>query len=406
MNREFDILIWGASGFTGRLVVQYLLNQYGVNQSLRWAVGGRNGAKLARVMEEIGAQEVPILIADSHDLAALEEMATRTKVVCTTVGPYALYGTKMVQACISSGTHYCDLTGEVPWMRRMIDAHHQAAQEKQVRIVHTCGFDSIPSDMGVYFFQKQVKEATGEYCQHIRFRLKASKGGASGGTIASMMNILTESEKDPSILDVLADPYSLNPEGMREGKDGPDLMDSAYDPIAKAHIAPFVMGTINTRVVRRSHALSGMPYGGDFQYDEASLTGKGVSGKLKAGVMSFAMGMLTNASPSSMMGKLMGNFLPKPGEGPSEQVRETGFFVIDLYGSMANGEVHKARVKGDRDPGYGSTSKMLGESAVCLALDSLDSPYGMLTPSTAMGDHLLERLQKNAGLSFELKSPR
>ncbi|MEO1450382.1 MAG: saccharopine dehydrogenase NADP-binding domain-containing protein [Bacteroidota bacterium] len=403
MSREFDVIIWGASGFTGRLVAEYVVRQYGTKGDLRWAMAGRNETKLQQVATAIGAADVPRVLADSHDLDALKTLATRTKVVCTTVGPYALYGSKLVEACIAEGTDYCDLTGEVQWMRRMIDLHQEVARKKQVRIVHTCGFDSIPSDMGVYWFQEQLKAATGQYAQAIHFRLKAGKGGFSGGTIASLNNVLAEAGKDPSIFEILGDPYGLNPEGERHGPDGPDLDHATFDPISRAYMAPFVMASINTRVVRRSQALQGRTYGADFRYNEATLTGKGFGGKMAANVMSFGMNFLQSATPGGMKAKFLGLFLPNPGEGPSQKAREAGFYVVDFYAEMPDGSIRKARVKGDRDPGYGSTSKMLAEAAICLAQDKLPARYGHLTPSVAMGDALLNRLQDNAGLSFEMR---
>lgn len=404
MHREFDLIIWGVTGFTGRLVAEYLVQQYGVNAKLKWAIAARNESKLAEVAASIGAGAVPHLIADSHDMASLQAMAARTKVVCTTVGPYALHGSELVEACIAEGTHYCDLTGEVQWMRRMIDQHQTAALAREVKIVHTCGFDSIPSDMGVYWLQEQLKAETGQYAQAIHFRLKAGKGGFSGGTIASLNNVLAEGEKDPSIFEILGDPYALNPAEQRQGPDSPDIDHAAFDPISGAHIAPFVMASINTRVVRRSQALRGRSYGADFQYDEATLTGTGFTGRMAAGLLSFGMNFLQSATPGGFKAKLLGQFLPKPGEGPSQKAREAGFYIVDFYAEMPDGSVRKARVKGDRDPGYGSTAKMLGEAAVCLAKDELPATFGHLTPSVGMGAALLQRLQDRAGLSFVLKA--
>ena len=403
-NKPFDVIIWGASGFTGRLVVEYLLKQYGLDGDLRWAIAGRNQEKLEAVLSELGEQSIPIFLADSMDLESLNFLVRQTKVICTTVGPYAKYGSNLVEACVTNGVDYCDLTGEVQWIRRMIDQHHEQAIANGVKIVHCCGFDSIPSDMGVYFLQKEAKARRGAYCEQIKLRVKAMKGGFSGGTYASLNNVLAEAEKDNSIYQILENPYSLNPKGDPRGKDQPDLNAVAFDEDFDAWISPFVMASINTKIVRRSHALAGYPYSKSFQYDEATLNGKGRKGKMNARLMSTAMRILAGSKPNSLLKKIVNRFSPKPGEGPSLEQRENGFYSLVLFGKYEDGAAIWGKVKGDRDPGYGSTSKMLGESAVCLAKDRKDLPEiaGVITPSIAMGDHLLERLQANAGLTFEV----
>ena len=401
-NKNYELIILGASGFTGRLVAEFLLKQYGAGKSLKWAIAGRNRGELESVRKLLGDESIPILTADSLDMGSLNALVQQTKVICSTVGPYAKYGSPLVEACVNNGVDYCDLTGEVQWIRRMIDQHHENAKAKGVKIVHCCGFDSIPSDMGVYFLQKAAKEKYGEYCQHIKLRVKAAKGGPSGGTIASLNNVLKEAQNDPSIFKMLENPYSLNPKGEQSGKDENDLTGVEYDEDFGAWIGPFIMAAINTRVVRRSHALAGYPYGKDFMYDEATLCGAGFSGKLKANMLSSVIGLMSNSKPDSILKNISSRFLPKPGEGPSKKQRETGFYNLALFGKLKDGRTIKGKVTGDRDPGYGSTSKKLGESAVCLAKDRamLPKTSGLLTPSTAMGDVLLERLIKNAGLTF------
>lgn len=404
MERDFDVIVWGASGFTGRLVAEYLYGKYGIDGDLRWAMGGRNLQKLQEVAEKLKIKNVPFVTADSHDPKSLAKMVKKTKVICTTVGPYAKYGTELVAACIEQGTDYCDLTGEVQWMRRIIDTYHDKAKEKGVRIVHTCGFDSIPSDMGVYFLQQEAKKRYGDFCETIKFRVRAAKGGLSGGTYASLSNVMAEAEADNSIYEILDNPYGLNPKGEMTGPDKPDLQKVEYDEDAKAYIAPFIMATINTKVVRRSNALLDYRYGENFRYDEAIITGKGVSGRLKGWGGVLALGAMMAAKPGSIMKKLIDIALPEPGEGPSKRKRESGFYNLLFIGKLEEGTVIRAKVTGDRDPGYGSTSKMLGESAVCLALDEDFSPDegGILTPSVAMGEALLSRLQSNAGLTFTI----
>jgi len=406
-NREFDVVVWGATGFTGRLVAEYLLRRYGAGSgSLKWAMGGRNESKLRAVRAELGpqAEGVPLVIADSEDAALLDVMAARTRVVCSTVGPYALYGSRLVAACVHHGTHYCDLTGEVQWMREMIGRHHEHARETGARIVHTCGFDSIPSDMGVYFLQQQMQARNGVSCAAVKYRAKAFKGGFSGGTITSMLNMLDEMERDPSIAAVIQDPYALNPPGARRGLDGPERMLPDYDADFGAWVTPFVMGMINTKVVRRSNAVMGYPYGEEFRYDEGTLIPFGLAGFPIAAAVSAGSAAFTAAASLGTLRRLLARMLPKPGEGPSQAAREAGYFVIELLGRHPSDPSLslRARIRGDRDPGYGSTAKMLGESAVCLAQDPLESPGGVLTPASAMGGALLPRLNDNAGVTFEL----
>lgn len=404
-NREFEIIVWGASGFTGRLVCAYLAKRYG--QQLNWAMAGRNRDKLVTVRDALGADaaEVPLVIADSHDRDSLDELAGRTRVVLTTVGPYSLYGSELVGACAAQGTGYCDLSGEVPWMRRMLEQHAAAAEACGARIVHCCGFDSIPSDMGVFKMNEVARERTGEPCQAIRYRLKAAKGGPSGGTVASMLNIVSEARKDKETARILKDPYALCPPDHRGGPRQPYVSTAAYDSDLKAWTGPFVMGLVNTRVVHKSNALSSYAYGQDFRYDEAVVTGAGLGGRLKAmsiaaGLASFAVGA-SFAPTRALMQKL---FLPDPGEGPSPEQQAAGFFNIVLIGDLADGSQLRMKVTGDRDPGYGSTSKMISEAALCLARDVPEETTGggIWTPATAMGEALLARLEENAGLTFEL----
>ncbi len=403
-QRKYDIIVWGASGFTGRLVAEYLFEQYGVNDSLKWAMAGRNKAKLEAVRAEVADDTVPLVLADSQDMASLDAMTKSATVICTTVGPYAKYGDKLVEACINNQTHYCDLAGEVQWMRRMIDKHHDAAKANGTKIVHTCGFDSIPSDMGVYFVQQEAIKQTGKPAQKIEMRVKAMKGGMSGGTYASMSEMKAEAEKDKSIYGILADPYALNPEGERSGPDRKDLMKVVYDETSKSWIMPFVMAGINTRVVRRSNALANYPYGKDFQYDEAMLSGDGIGGRLKGLATAGVMGIVMMAKPGSLLKKGVDKMLPEPGEGPNATERKNGFYNLLFNATLADGSIARGKVTGDRDPGYGSTSKMLAESAICLAVDDIPDMGGMLTPAVAMGDALLKRLQDNAGLTFSYKS--
>ena len=404
-NRDFDVIVYGATGFTGNLVAEYLLRQYGTNDSLKWAIAGRSASKLEATKASLGpgASGLELIVADSQDEAALSGLVSRTRVVLTTVGPYALYGSRLVAACVDAGTDYCDLAGEVQWIRRMVDKHQQRASETGARIVHCCGFDSIPMDMGVWFLQDTAKRDHGHYCDDIALYVKAMKGTASGGTIASMINIVQEVKQDRSIGKIMANPYALNPEGEREGPDERDQQKTVFDDAAGCWTGPFVMAGVNTRVVRRSNALAGYPYGRDFRYREVTMTGRGISGWLKGTTMTLGLGLLVLGISMGPTRRLLQKFLlPKPGEGPSRELQQSGFFNLMQIGKLPDGAVLRTRITGDQDPGYGSTSKMLSESAVCLAKDKLDTAGGVWTPASAMGPQLLDRLRENAGLTFDL----
>lgn len=401
-SREFDIIIWGASGFTGRLVAEYLFKQYGISGNLKWAMAGRNQQKLETVRASIADKSVPIVVADSSDETSIKQMVLRTKVICTTVGPYAIYGSKLVAACVENKAHYCDLAGEVQWMRQMIDKHQQTAQANGVKIVHSCGFDSIPSDMGVYFIQREAKLQKGQRAKKISMRVAAMKGGLSGGTYASLSKVIEQAQQDKSIYKVLTNPYGLNPTDQQEGEDRPDLISVVFDKTSQSYVGPFIMAGINTKVVRRTNALSNYSYGKDFRYDEATLNGKGFKGKIK-GILAAIPLIFMTAKPKSVLKSIANKLLPKPGEGPNEEQRENGFFNLRFYVTLEDGSSAMGKVTGDKDPGYGSTSKMLAESAVCLAVDELPKISGVLTPSVAMGDALLQRLEKSSGLTFSFK---
>jgi short subunit dehydrogenase-like uncharacterized protein len=322
-------------------------------------------------------------------------------VVCTTVGPYAKYGSKLVQACIENKSHYCDLAGEVQWIHKMIQENHESAKTNKVKIVNCCGFDSIPSDMGVYFIHKELKKIK-QSIKSIDMRVAGVKGGISGGTYASLNNVIKESCEDKEIYKILSNPYSLNPNGYQQGNDRKDLRKVIYDKVSKKWISPFIMASINTKIVRRSNAISGFLYGEEFRYSEATTAGKGIKGKVRGYLNSFPL-IFVAAKPKSILKKIANKILPKPGHGPSKKDRENGYYNLKFYIKTNDNKEIIARVIGDMDPGYGSTSKMLAESAICLAKDDLNESYGVLTPSTSMGESLLKRLKENAGLSFKLE---
>ncbi|HZH15688.1 MAG TPA: saccharopine dehydrogenase NADP-binding domain-containing protein [Archangium sp.] len=403
-TREFDLVLFGATGFTGRLVAEYLVKK---RPALRWALAGRSLGKLERVRDELSALEpsakgLPLVAADSMDRAAMDGLARRTRVVCTTVGPYALYGSALLGACAEQGTDYCDLTGEPHWVREMIDAHQARAAETGARIVPSCGFDSIPSDLGVLLLHEQLAARGGRLAE-AHYRVRRMKGGASGGTIASGLH-MAERMSDPQVRRVLDDPYSLNPEGAPGVAGQEDWLRPRRDAETGRWLAPFFMAAVNTRVVRRSNALLGYAYGREFRYDEAVDVGRGLAGMARAAATSAGMA-LSGAVAFAPVRKLAQRFLPAPGEGPSREERESGSFDIELLGVGTAGERVRARVGATQDPGYGATSWMLGESALCLAEDALPQRGGLLTPASCMGMKLVERLRA-AGMTFQAEAVR
>jgi short subunit dehydrogenase-like uncharacterized protein len=405
--REFDLVLLGATGFTGQLVAEHLLTRHGVGGNLRWALAGRNEQKLGEVRQALGEQasDLPLLIADSHDRATLDALTARTKAICSTVGPYALHGSELVAACAASGTDYCDLTGEVPWMRRMLDAHLETARNSGARLVHCCGFDSIPSDLGVWFLQREAQARFGKPMDRVRMGVERMRGTMSGGTAASMLNIIEETRRDPEVARVAKNPYALCPEDARDGVRQPYVKGPEFDQGLNSWLAPFVMAAINTRIVHRSHALQGHPWGREFRYDEAMMTGANFAGRRRAWGWSLSLGGFALGASFGPTRRLMAKrILPAAGQGPSPEQREKGFFRLLFDGHAESGERLQVRVTGDRDPGYGSTGKMLGEAAFTLAtelpVDAL--PGGFWTPSTALADRLLPRLIEQAGLTFEV----
>lgn len=400
-DRQFDIVVFGATSFVGQITCRHLVERHGTDGPLRWAIAGRSATKLAEVARTTGA-DVEQIMANAADEAALADMAASTRVVISTVGPYALYGSPLVAAISAAGTDYCDLTGETHWIRHMIDAHQEVAEASGARVLNSCGFDSIPSDLGVWFTQQQALERFDEACDRISMRVHGTKGGASGGTIASMLNIVEEAAKDKELRKLLADPYALNPADMRSGPKQPDTTRPARDPETGEWLAPFVMAAVNTRVVQRTNAVLGRPWGPEFRYDEAMDMGDGPLGAAKATGLVAGLGAGMGALALGPTRNLAKRFLPKPGDGPDPEAQMAGFFDLRFYGWTTSGKRARTRVTADRDPGYGATARMLGETAVAL----LDLPQderggGFWTPASALGDRLLERLEAHAGMRFE-----
>ena len=386
-KREFDVIVFGASGYTGKLVAEYMGKEYGNDESISWAIAGRNKDKLSSVKKDLNLNErVSIIEVDSTNKDSLDSMTSSAKCILTTVGPYQLYGSSLVQSCSENGTDYVDLTGEPGWMYEMINAHQDTAKKSGARIVFSCGFDSIPFDLGVYFVQQAAQEKYGKPAKHVRGRVKAMNGEFSGGTIASLGATMATLKEKPELIQVLSNPFSLT-----EGFEGPAQLDDSkvlLDEKLNMWVAPFVMAPINTKNIHRSNALLGHAYGEDFCYDEMMIAGEGEEGKQIADAMN-------SSNP------MVGDNLPQPGEGPSKESREQGNYDVLFFADFDEGSI-EARVTGDMDPGYGSTSKMIAESALCLIQDCEDLSGGMYTPAPAMGEKLIKRLTKNAGLTFDI----
>ena len=390
-SSRFDIIVYGATGFTGQLVVEYLATQYRGDDELKWAMAGRSLDKLVSVRDAIGAPaQTPLIVADASDPASLKAMIDQTRLVISTVGPYQLYGNQLVAACAGSGTDYIDLCGEPVWMRQMIDKHEAAAKASGARIVFSCGFDSVPFELGAFYVQQEAKRVFGAPAARVKGRVRDMRGTLSGGTAASAKATFDAVARDLSLVAILNDPFALTP-GFSGAKQ-PRGNKPAYEEDLQSWTAPFMMALINTRNVHRSNMLMGFPYGREFVYDEMVLTGPGEKGEANARKV-----MAANTEKT-------GPNAPKPGEGPSREERENGRYDL-LYVAIApDGRQVRASVKGDRDPGYGSTSKMISECAICLLRDAPEVPAGFWTPGAAMQHKLIKRLIDHAGLTFAVET--
>ena len=388
-SSKLDIVVYGATGFTGQLVAEYLAAHYR-DGSLKWAMAGRSKDKLASVRDAIGAPaDTPLIVADAGDAASLKAMLAQTKSVISTVGPYQLYGNELIAACVESGTDYFDLCGEPVWMRQMIDKHEAAAKASGARIVFSCGFDSVPFELGTFFVQEEAKRVFGAPAARVKGRVRDMRGTLSGGTAASAKATFDAVAKDLSLVAILNNPFALTP-GF-EGPKQPRGSKPAYEDDLHSWTAPFMMALINTRNVHRSNMLMGFPYGRDFVYDEMVLTGPGEKGEANAKKV-----MALNSEKT-------GPSAPKPGEGPSKEERENGRYDLLYLAVASDGRMVRSGIKGDRDPGYGSTSKMISECAICLLRDTPDVAPGFWTPGAAMQGKLIKRLVDHAGLTFEVE---
>jgi short subunit dehydrogenase-like uncharacterized protein len=392
-SSKFDIVVYGATGFTGKLVAEYLAAHYTGKDDPKWAMAGRSRQKLAEVRDEIGAPaDTALIVADGGDVASLQAMVDQTRLVISTVGPYQLYGSDLVAVCAASGTDYLDLCGEPLWMRKMIDAHEAAAKSSGARILFSCGFDSIPFELGVFYVEQAAKKVFGAPANRVKGRVRDMKGTFSGGTAASARATFAAVANDLSLVSMVQDPFVLTPgfDGPKQPRGNKPVLDEDMD----SWTAPFVMATINTRNVHRSNMLMNFPYGKDFVYDEMVLTGPGTQGEANARKVVAAV----NAERMGGSGGL------KPGDGPSKEERENGSYDLLFVAIAPDGRQVRTAVRGDRDPGYGSTSKMISECAICLLRDMPDVPAGIWTPGAAMGDRLIKRLVDHAGLTFEVET--
>jgi short subunit dehydrogenase-like uncharacterized protein len=387
---KFDIVVYGATGYTGQLVAEYLARHYKGDAELKWAMAGRSIEKLKSVRNAIGASaDTALIVADSSDISSLKAMIDATRLIISTVGPYQFYGSELLTACASSGTDYLDLCGEPVWMRQMIDAHEVTARASGARILFSCGFDSLPFELGVFFCQQRAKNVWGAPAPRVKGRIRNGTLSLSGGTYASSKANFTAATKDLSLVAMLKDPFVLTP-GF-EGPKQPPGNRPVFDEDLNSWSAPFPMSTINTRNVHRSNMLMGFPYGTDFVYDEMISTGAGEQGQANAKQVMAA----TN--------KMSGGEGPKPGEGPSKEERDNGSYDILFVGLGANGKQVRVAVGSDCEPGYASTAKMIAECAICLLRDAMDVPAGIWTPGAAMQHRLIKRLVDHAGITFAVE---
>ena len=388
-TKKFDFVVYGATGFTGKLVVEYLVSKYGDDQNISWAMAGRSIEKLQSVKDDIGVNaDIELIQVDSNDISSIDNLMSQTRCILTTVGPYQLYGNHIIAACASSGTDYVDLCGEPGWMYEKISQHKEEAEKSGARIVFSCGFDSIPFDLGVLFAQNEVIKRYGKPSSNIRGRVRVMDGEFSGGTAASMGATMASLKEKPELFEVLINPFSLceGYKGPEQAADSKPIFDEKLD----TWVAPFFMAPINTKNVHRSNALMNHSYGKDFCYNEMWVSGPGDEGKAVADAM-------------ASVNPLGGKDGPKPGEGPSRESRENGSYDVLFCADIAEQSVHVS-VKGDMDPGYGSTSKKITESAICLVKECEELVGGIYTPASSMGEKLIKRLEMSAGLTFKIEN--
>ncbi|WP_311970228.1 saccharopine dehydrogenase NADP-binding domain-containing protein [Pseudomonas baltica] len=385
-SRSFDVIIFGATGYTGRLVAEYFFATHGVGGPVKWALAGRNLSKLQAIRDTwADADALPLIMADAEQPTTLRDMASATRVMINTAGPFSLYGSDLVAACAELGTDYVDLCGEIPWIAQMIERHQATARACGARLVFSCGFDSVPFDLGVWFVQQQAMQQFGQYAPRVRARMRKMHGVLSGGTFASVGAVEAAAATDSALAALLNDPFAYTP-GF-EGVEQPDGQTPYVDDVAGSWVGPFIMSTINTKAVHRTNYLQGHPWGEDFQYDEMLMLAAAPAKDEVPGLAGFSYNEGGH---------------PQPGQGPSQAEIDAGFYDVVFYAELGEGRVVKASVSCDEDPGYLSTSKMLAESALALAfeVDREQTPGGCWTPAAALNEALIARLSKNARIRF------
>jgi short subunit dehydrogenase-like uncharacterized protein len=400
-DQQFDFILYGATSFVGQIMVEYLAGY--TSEEYTWAIAGRSESKLQELKQRLNLHEIPHFVANASDETTLKALCKKTKAVVSTVGPYALYGETLVKVCAQSGTDYCDLTGEPQWIKQMLEKYEADAKSSCARIVHCTGFDSIPSDLGVYKLQQTAIKQTSAPAKYVKMRVRKIKGAASGGTIASMLNVFKEVKENPELRKVLVNPYVLCPSGHPFKQRQKNHKGAQRDDSLGVWTMPFVMASINERVVHRSNALLGNQYGEDFLYDEAMTAKSG----FQAWTFTLGLGAFMLAASLSPLRKLLASYvLAKPGEGPTPEQQLNGMFDMRFYADMPNGDQLVVKVEGDRDPGYGSTAKMLAQAVLCLSKDIPDVKGGFWTPASALNEPLIERLASHAGVSIEVMEPK
>lgn len=404
-NKSLDIILFGATSFVGQIATKYLYEHIGLDSGIKWAIAGRSEKKLTQIKAGLGpnANSIPTLVADSSDTESLNRLCQQARVILSTVGPYALYGESLIEACVRHGNDYCDLTGEAYWIKKMLDKYELAAQKSGARIINCCGFDSIPSDLGVYFLQQLSQQQYSHTFNYVKLRVKAMKGGVSGGTVASGIEMAKAAKKDPLLRRNMGNPNVLCRPSETNTPRQPRIVKPTYDPDFKAWSAPFIMEAINSRIVLRSDSLDKNGSLDSLVYGEAVLTGKGLKGYLRAAFITLSLGGFAFTTKYRFLRYLIQRFLlPKPGQGPSPEQQKNGFFDLRIIGKKDQKSL-TVKVTGDMDPGYGCTAKMLIQSGLCMAFDisKSDLSGGFWTPATAMGEKLIKRLTAYAGMTFE-----
>ena len=410
-KKKYDLIVFGVTGFTGRLVFEYLITHYGLyNSKFTWAIAGRNKKKLEELKKSLihidpKSEKIDTFVADSFDSKSLDTMTSSCGIIISTVGPYIKYGLPLVESCVKNSTNYCDLTGEVPFIRESIDLFHEKAIKNKCRIIHSCGFDSIPSDLGVLLLQRYCQKKYNKVCNEVNLYVEALKGGLSGGTIASMISVMKYVDLHPEKKNILNSSFSLNPmKKMYKYEQEPTLRSIRWDNTIKKWICPFLMSGINTRIVRRTNAIAEFSYGDRFEYNEMSSFKNGLNGFLRAFIMLITLGILQFTIKSNFLLWILRKMvLPKQGEGPSDRKMKDGFFKMKIIGKIDRVAKNSVTIIGKTDPGYSATAKMLTESAISILLneDKIPKAYGVLTPASGIGLILIDRLQ-DRGISFTI----